>query len=82
MKVKLTIDKQIVEITMSEDATVEDLRSVVADNKKVAASRIRLIFKAQILTKNERLKDLNIKENDSIIVSIRKVFFLRSPLGR
>jgi len=69
------IDKQIVEIDISEDATVEDLRNAAADSKEVAATRIRLIFKAQILTKNEKLKDLNIKENDNIIVSIKKVLF-------
>lgn len=76
MKLKLTVEKQTIEVEMDDEATLEDLRNEVAASKGVLAARIRLILKAKILTKNEKLKDLNIKESDIIIVSIRKVIFV------
>lgn len=73
MKLKLSIEKKPVEMELDEEATIEDLRNAVAADKGVPPVRIRLILKAKILTKNEKLKDLNVKESDTIIVSIKKV---------
>lgn len=78
MKIKLTIDKQAVEMEMDEEATLEDLKNAVAESKEVPATKIRFILRAKILTKNEKLKDLNIKPTDIFIVSIRKVSIIRS----
>jgi uncharacterized ubiquitin-like protein YukD len=75
MKLKLTVGEQVIEMEVSEEATLEDLRSAVGDSKGIPITRIRLISKAKILTKNVKLKDLNIKEGDTIIVIIKKVLF-------
>jgi len=72
------IEEQVVEMEMDDEATLDDLRSAIAKDKNIAPMRIRLIFKARILTKNEKLKDLNIQPSDSIIISIKKVFLFSS----
>lgn len=62
------------EIEVPEDATLNDLKAIVAEKNKVDATQVRIIFHSQILKGNDQLSKYKIFPNDTLNIVISNVF--------
>lgn len=73
MKISLDINKKKSEIDIDAEATIDDLRNRLATDLNTSAAQICLVLKGKLLTSKGKLKALGMKENDTIIVILKKV---------